>query len=259
VSFSYIEQVVNGSVKDVSSDGVSNVATARLMRLLRLLRIVRVLRVLRFFKDMRIMVMGILHCLKPLVWALLLLGLINYIFAIIMLHLVHEDIEQLQSLPHYTSFVRLMFTFFMCISGGVNWVDVADPMQRLHPMCAPLFVLYIVFSVFCVLNIVTGVFVERSSRMAQEDEEQMLIEEIEGRKKWMKEIEVLFTKADSDGSGELSFEEFSGTLSDIGAETAFACWHASTSLSLHVRGCKWLVSQICSKLYRTGGVASSRA
>lgn len=166
------------------------------------------------------MVMGIMSSLKPLLWALLLLGLIIYIFAIIMLQLIQEEMDLLKSLPHYASLIRLMYTLFMCISGGISWIEVVDPIKHINPMLPLLFVAYIAFSVFCVLNIVTGVFVEQSTRMAKEDDEHMLIEEIESRKKWMKDIEALFRRADTDGSGELSFEEFNASMSDVRIETA---------------------------------------
>merc|ERR1712232_11029 len=128
---------------------------ARVVRLLRLLRIVRVLRVLRFFKDMRVMVLGILGSLKPLFWALMLLLLIIYMFSILLLQLIQGDLVELSTLPHFTSFPRVMYTLFMSISGGISWVEVVHPLEHTSPFIAPLFSAYIAFSTFCVLNIVT--------------------------------------------------------------------------------------------------------
>lgn len=216
VVFAYVEEILDSFVADAP-----NISSARLLRLLRLLRMIRVLRVLRFFKDMRIMVTGILGSLKPLVWALLLLGLIIYMFSIIVLQLIQEEIHNLNAsdVPHFSSLLRLMFTLFACISGGVDWADVADSVQGINPILGPLFIVFIAFSVFCVLNIVTGVFVDQSTRMAKDDEENMLLEEIESRKKWMKDIEVLFRQADTDHSGTLEFDEFQKLLSDMRVET----------------------------------------
>jgi hypothetical protein len=137
-----------------------------------------------------------------------------------MLQLLESDIEQLKQHRHFTSLVRLMFTLFMSISGGISWVEVVDPTIDVHPLIAPLFTMYIAFAVFCVLNIITGVFVEQSTRMAQEDDEHMMIEEIEFRKKWTKTIETLFASVDADKSGVISYPEFCEAMCDMRIETA---------------------------------------
>jgi hypothetical protein len=216
VLFAYVEQLLDS----VLSSGAPNLSSARLVRLFRLLRIIRVLKVLRFFRAMRVMVMGILSSLKPLLRALLLLALIIYVFAIVIVQVLEEDLDQLKnnSGPRghfFTSFPRLMHSLFMCISGGVSWVEVSDPIAQVNAAFAPFFAMYVSFCVFCVLNIVTGVFVEQSTRMSKEDDENMVLDEIEGRRRWIKDIQGVFRKVDTDMSGTVNFSEFEEAHGDL--------------------------------------------
>jgi len=155
-----------------------------------------------------------------LVWALLLLTLIIYVFAVVIVQLLDEDLAKLKANVKFTSFLGLMQALFMSISGGVDWSDVSEPMEELNPVLAPLFCLYVSFCVFCVLNIVTGVFVDQAHRSTQEDDENLLMEEIESRRKWMKDIKAVFEESDKDGDGKMSYEEFKESHKDLRVQTA---------------------------------------
>lgn len=219
VFFSVAEEIVTLSV-----EAAPDVSSARMIRLLRLFRIVRVLRVLRLFKDLRVMVSGIMSSMKPLLWALLLLALIIYIFAVCFLEFVADHLADggpMQGLTHYNSLVRAAYTLYMSILGGVSWMEVAEPLIAINPFLGVVFSMYVAFAVLCVLNIVTGVFVEQSSMIAKEDEENMLFEEIESRKKWMQEIEKIFHQADTDNSGLLTVEELEACVTDFWVQTCF--------------------------------------
>merc|ERR1719436_2405609 len=75
-------------------------------------------------------------------------------------------------------------------------------------MMGVLFAIYIAFSVLCVLNIVTGVFVENANQITKSDADTMVMEELAAREKWLSEMRRCFQKADKDGSGALNMEEF---------------------------------------------------
>merc|ERR1719261_402071 len=96
-------------------------------------------------------------------------------------------------------------TLYMTISGGVDWGDVCKPLTDIHPVMGFLFAMYIAFGVLCVLNIVTGVFVENANKITSNDEDQMIMEELNQRKIWISEVKALFETADQDGSGVLDW------------------------------------------------------
>ncbi|CAK9099944.1 Voltage-dependent R-type calcium channel subunit alpha-1E [Durusdinium trenchii] len=114
---------------------------------------------------------------------------------------------------------RTCFTLFLCIAGGISWVEVVNVLEQVNPWLVPILSLYVAFAVFCVLNIVTGVFVERSTSMRLMDEENMMFDELESRKKWLKEIKVLFNEADTDQSGQINWSEFYAVMTDFQAQT----------------------------------------
>ncbi|CAE7438154.1 CCNH [Symbiodinium natans] len=231
VSLSLFEEVYGRISVDDDGGRHLDMTSARVMRLLRLVRVIRVFRVLRFFSDLRIMVMGIMGSFKALFWALLLLSIIIYVTGIIILqfvadaaanqHVVMAPGPEFEGNAMFNSLERCCFTLFLCISGGISWVEVVEPLEEVNgPILVPLLSLYVAFAVFCVLNIVTGVFVERSTSMRAMDEENMMFDEIESRKKWLREIRHLFKEADKDGSGQVEWQEFELVMADFQAQTA---------------------------------------
>merc|ERR1712176_1754781 len=61
----------------------------------------------------------------------------------------------------YRSLPMAFMTMLMCITGGVDWVEAVRPLGRIHWFYETIFVLYILFVVIGVLNVLTGIFVER--------------------------------------------------------------------------------------------------
>jgi len=201
-----------------------NLSTGRLLRLLRLVRVVRVIRVLRFFRDLRVMVLSIMGSLRPLIFALFLLSILMYIFAVCLLQFVTEELERLGPMAgrlglllqeNYGTLPTAVYTLFLSISGGLSWVEACNPLIEITPLLGLIFMLYIAFSVFCVLNIITGIFVEEATTMTAQDEENMLLHELQKRKRFIAEAKRLFEEADEDGSGKLTWEEFREALQHV--------------------------------------------
>ena len=61
----------------------SNLRLMRLIRIGRLFRVVRIMKVVRLFRSLRTLVQSLVGTLKSLAWAMVLLSLIMYIFAIL--------------------------------------------------------------------------------------------------------------------------------------------------------------------------------
>jgi len=71
-------------------------------------------------------------------------------------------------------------------------------MEEISPYIGFVFVLYIGFVVLCIMNVVTGVFVETSLRRAEADKESG----------FLRLLESSFQKADVDGNGTITSDEF---------------------------------------------------
>jgi len=221
-SFIVLSVYVGVIVQNVSASSM-NVSALRLLRILRLVRVFRILRVVRFFSVLRTMIGGILSSAKLLMWALCLLGMIMYTFAVCVLQVLAEELAPGTALDetvkesvlrHYHSLWKTMYTLFLSICGGNNWGDVAEPLLKISPLLCIGFSIYIAFVVFCVLNIVTGIFVENANKLITNDEERMVMEESEKRRRWAREVLQVFADGDSDASGELDWDEFQRMLSD---------------------------------------------
>jgi len=75
-----------------------------------------------------------------------------------------------------------------------------------------LFIFYILFAVFAVVNIVTGVFVDSATQSGKSDKEVVIHEELQSRKEYMKDLNALFQAMDADGDGTMTRAEFDKCL-----------------------------------------------
>ncbi|CAE7731307.1 Cacna1h [Symbiodinium necroappetens] len=134
-----------------------------------------------------------------------------------------EAKEQLaqQLLLHFGTLLGGIFTLFSSMSGGVDWADVARMLNEVSLLLALLFVVYMCFALFCVLNVMTGVFVENASRMTAADEEMCMMEELRARKDYVDTVSRLFSECDVDNSGNVNWEEFQACASDLHFQTCF--------------------------------------
>lgn len=177
-----------------------------------------------------------MHSFQSLIWAGLLLIALMYLVAVWILqfvadeckrHHTHSDGGQLADedfdklIFYYNSLYQTMYTLYLSITSGVSWREPAAPLMKLSWMLGTFFSVYIAFAVLCVLNIITGVFVENAKQMTEDDEDMVLMEQLETRRKWFEEVKVLFEAADVDGSGCLNAEEFSIQLQDIRMQAWF--------------------------------------
>jgi len=111
-----------------------------------------------------------------------------------------------------------VYTLYLSITGGLNWSDAADPLLELSPWFALIFCVYMAIAVFCVLNTVTGILVEKANTIVQIDKESFLLHEMRKRKKWVEEVKDSFIRADTNGSGKLNWEEFNQQMNDVNVQ-----------------------------------------
>jgi len=199
--------------EDANSSGNmgDKLSILRVLRILRLIRIMRVMRILRLIGDLRTLVMSILGSLKSLVWAVVLLFVMMYVIGVYLTQLVldHrlrlEDPEDAhQSLvTFYGSVGDSVFVLFEAVTGGVDWGEAVAPLRsEISGMVVPLFMLYISFVVLCMLNVITGVFVESALLTARRDKDIYMVNH----------ARQLFAQVDTTRSGTISWEQFEEAL-----------------------------------------------
>jgi len=205
--------------------------------------ILRIARVVRICQSLRVMIFATLRSLDSLFWVLVVLSFFIYIFAMAFMHGVtgqfqdykstwlspcldniacrSDELECPAKCAHLTwlndnfgSLHRIMLTLFQSITNGRDWAEVYDGLQQIHGNYSIIFLVFIYFMVFLVLNVVIGTVVDVTSGVAKMDREKLVKEEMAQLKDYTKHIKEFFLTADADKSGQLSFQEFSKHLED---------------------------------------------
>eukprot|EP00931_Biecheleriopsis_adriatica_P011565 TRINITY_DN112646_c0_g1_i1.p1 TRINITY_DN112646_c0_g1~~TRINITY_DN112646_c0_g1_i1.p1 ORF type:complete len:675 (+),score=134.36 TRINITY_DN112646_c0_g1_i1:117-2141(+) len=194
------------SAGDDTVGGGINFTVLRVIRMLRCVRIVRILRLTRFFDDLRRLVACVIYSVKSFVWSFLFVFLLVYIYGIYLTQSVHlHTLEsgdggagdaELQK--WYGSVSASILSLFQALTGGVDWRDIVDPLNRhMHEGWGLATVLWISFLLLAVMNIITGNFVqaaiERSASVKETDN--------------VFQARRLFKSLDRDDSGAITMNE----------------------------------------------------
>eukprot|EP00747_Dinoflagellata_sp_TGD_P225075 gnl/TRDRNA2_/TRDRNA2_98365_c1_seq1.p1 gnl/TRDRNA2_/TRDRNA2_98365_c1~~gnl/TRDRNA2_/TRDRNA2_98365_c1_seq1.p1 ORF type:complete len:350 (+),score=64.96 gnl/TRDRNA2_/TRDRNA2_98365_c1_seq1:43-1050(+) len=214
----------------------------RVVRMMRLMKTFRVIRVVRFFKELKIMLSCVLNSIVPLTWALVLLGLIMYLFSVFCMQgatlylrdnirgmaveMSRDSSEVAEGVltelspfeirarlrDMYYPLPKALLTMLYSISGGNSWADAAAPLYNISPVYAVMFCVYIVFVVFGVLNVLTGIFVD--SAMSIKDRDLVIQNEVDTNHRFLGDMRELFYEMNGDQSESVSWEELNRYFDD---------------------------------------------
>eukprot|EP00930_Biecheleria_cincta_P095274 TRINITY_DN87252_c0_g1_i1.p1 TRINITY_DN87252_c0_g1~~TRINITY_DN87252_c0_g1_i1.p1 ORF type:complete len:645 (-),score=84.05 TRINITY_DN87252_c0_g1_i1:151-2085(-) len=204
-------------------------------KMLKMMRVFRVLRVFRFLRPLSRLAVMIMDSIKSLIWAMFMMGLMTYVFAISITSQTAEwlasrfDISQpgwssamdpATDRIHYAiwsnfgNLQRTIFTLFKTILGGVSWENVSDPLLDVGWLPVFLLLVYISFTVLAVLNVITGVFVDNAFKSASKQRPDSIQREIDAREEYYLMISDFFEAIDEDLSGEITPVELGVFLDD---------------------------------------------
>lgn len=199
----------------------SNLKAFRIIRITRLVKAVRLARIFRFVMAFRLLISSILHTLKSLFWALMLLVLIIYVFAVLFTqavndHLTDPDVKydvlfEKASEEYFAGLPVTMLSLFMSISGGVSWENVIAPLKEVSLVWVVVYLFYISFTYFAVLNVVTAVFCQSAIDGAQNDHASKVHAILANKEQHLTKISTLFQKFGAEG-GVITFEQFQKNL-----------------------------------------------
>mmetsp|Transcript_71966 Transcript_71966/g.227492 ORF Transcript_71966/g.227492 Transcript_71966/m.227492 type:complete len:852 (-) Transcript_71966:110-2665(-) len=198
-----------------------NVSFLRAVRLIRIVRIVQLAGDSNLIDSLRTMMQSLsksMYCFSPVV---VMLGAVLYIFAVMFMQAVSAYLVKAQVTAqeettrltvaamdkYYGSLGRTLLTLFMCISGGDSWVYAAEPLMQIGPFTQVLFLAYIAFVLFALLNILNGLFVDAAVQSASAKRKLAVDAAIEDMSQMAREITNMFAEADGDGNGYMSKEE----------------------------------------------------
>jgi len=213
---------------------------SRILSVVRMGKVVRLLKLLHFLSELRVMAVMILHSMMSLFWIFCLLLGILYVVACILTQGTSEYIltapwinnqppayyDELRA--GYGSLWKTMYTLFKGMSGGVSWGEVADPLLTTAWPYFIVFVSFIFFTLFSVLNVVTGVFVDSAIQVAHRDRGILMDQMARTHKATTQHLLALLEEIDTDQSGYISTEELATAMQNPGVMTYFNALQVET-------------------------------
>lgn len=205
------------------------VLAMRLLRLLRIAKVLRVIRVFRFFQDLRILLAGMVASMKSLFWVILLSTVLAFLAGVCIMDFVAEKLRQpdvdnqlaTELMKYYGSVANTLFSMYQAVTNGIDWGNMADPLLEVHPLLCVLFSFYIAVVVICILNMITGLYVENAKRLTQHDETQVLMETVQTRKEWLDEVKTLFVRVANPVTKRMDLPSFVEHLGDMRVQINF--------------------------------------
>lgn len=200
----------------------------RFLRLARALRGMRVVKLLRYVSALRTLIFSIISTTGSLLWTLVLLLLIFYCFGVILTQIVTDfcreqtinltnDPNAIPRCPaelqmYWSSIPESILTLYMAISGGVSWIEPLQPLREVSALAVGCMLLYVVLTVFAVLNVVTGVFCHTAIESATKDKEIVVMSQIQKQRAQASALREMFKEIDVDDSAMVSVQELRHAL-----------------------------------------------
>jgi voltage-gated sodium channel len=163
-----------------------NVSFMRILRVLRLVRVMRLVRVIRYISELRTIIASVANSLRSLFFTIVLIAFIIYIIAIFFTQLVTEylqssddEVAAEELREYFTSVPDSCLVLFQTMTNGVDWRQVVVPLtDHISPALAVVYSIYVAFTMFAMLNVITGVFVESALASDAEEKDAALVSQL---------------------------------------------------------------------------------
>lgn len=172
------------------------------LRMVRMLRVLRVLRVLKFCPQLIVLVQGILESMSAMIWLFALLALTLFIMSLIFMSATanflkarfgEDETEHMAQMKNYFGTLSDSFlSLFKSITGGIEWEKLGDGLMKIGNVYGCLFLLYLSFVIFCIVNVMTGVFVISAMRTAKQTDEDVKRRHFSELKEFIESLAVDF-------------------------------------------------------------------
>lgn len=206
----------------------------------------------------------IVDSMKSLLWALIMLAIVVYVFAISLttgaadwskavvgvdnpawLELVEASADPtlVQMHKRFGSLAKTAYTLVQAMLGGISWGEVSDLLMEIDVISPALLLLYVAFTMLAVLNVITGAFVDNALQLASQQRDFQIEEQMETKEEYIRQIKALFKTIDDDGSGEVSRSELREMLEDATLAAYFVFWALIQTMRTCCSTCWTLMSR----------------
>lgn len=223
VTLSVVDVLLSAAVgnTDVAATGST---VAKVVHTVHMARIIRIIRLLRFLSELRVLVNLIMRTLKQLFWLVMLLLIILYVFAILFTQGVYDamhdgahdpdDPDMVVLKKYFGSLLTSAQTLFGSLTGGIEWYKIMGPLSHMSIFLMLLFLFYILFGTFSILNIITGVFVDGAIQRSSQERDLKLEKQREERAMYVTMLLDLLEEIDVEGEGVISRETLEDAFQD---------------------------------------------
>jgi hypothetical protein len=113
----------------------------------------------------------------------------------------HKDVAS-----YFGDICSSMLTLYASIADGTEWLEPAHPlMKKTSPASIVVYVLYVTFVVFALMNLFTGIFVDKALENGRTEKRRLLLEE----------LQAIFIESDQvQASGKVAWENIQEHLTD---------------------------------------------
>jgi len=103
---------------------------------------------------------------------------------------------------------------YMSSTSGDSWRFAALPLWEVSVFVYWLFLIYIAFFLFVVVNTLTSIIIEATMSNAAKERHEIIQDELKKKASYVSSFKELYSKLDDDGSGDVSMGELSKHLHD---------------------------------------------
>jgi hypothetical protein len=224
---------MNWESGESENDSAINLTFVRFLRLARLSKVMRVFRVVRFVTELHVLLRAILISMLPLSWCMVMLAVFFYIFAVVFVNataayladssLDHSNKEDI--LKHWGSVSAAMISLYKATTGGADWGSVSDTLVDVGKIYYSLFLFFIAFIILALLNILTGIFVDRAMKASAEDKDGEAIALLKQEREIVSDLcrlHCVMSGSHVGDNGTLSFQEFEKHIASPAMRARFA-------------------------------------
>eukprot|EP00929_Paragymnodinium_shiwhaense_P086789 TRINITY_DN4721_c0_g1_i1.p1 TRINITY_DN4721_c0_g1~~TRINITY_DN4721_c0_g1_i1.p1 ORF type:complete len:619 (+),score=92.21 TRINITY_DN4721_c0_g1_i1:190-2046(+) len=207
----------------------SNARMIRLLRLTRTIKVFRTFRLMRFVGALRTLVNSLMGTIKQVIWAFFLILCLMFVFAVIFGQVVSNarwsdpQVMEAEGMRlFWGDLSACMYTLYLSVSGGVDWVEAAQPLEDLGTTVFLSFILYVALAQWVVLNVITGCFCESAAEASRKDVGLAVQAHRCDRDKFLHRCKTIFQSIDMDGSGQIDVHDMKPFLDTEPAHALFA-------------------------------------
>jgi hypothetical protein len=159
--------VIYSSVEAIGLD----LSFLRALRVFKLAKVIRMLKALSQVRDLRVMMDCLISSWFAMFWAIVLIGFLTYLFALIFVQILTEFVATNEGMleeglkesimARFGSVELGILSLFMSLTGGFDWGEMYDVIVVSGPIGTVACLFFVLFFTISVWNIVGSIFVEK--------------------------------------------------------------------------------------------------